>query len=73
MLPYPGAGRNSGGPLDGQATQTTVALVSMIVSRYGSDINIADRVIGLGAESRDKAVAEAFQWLIFQSTAKASG
>ena len=48
--------------LDGQATQTTVALVSMIVAAgLGSDIKaIADRVIGLGAESRDKAVAEVY-------------
>ena len=48
--------------LDGQATQTTVALVSMIVAAgMGSDIKaIADRVIGLGAESRDKAVAEVY-------------
>ena len=48
--------------LDGQATQTTVALVSMIVAAgMGSDIkSIADRVVGLGAESRDKAVAEVY-------------
>ena len=48
--------------LDGQATQATVALVSMIVAAgMGSDIKaIADRVIGLGAESRDKAVAEVY-------------
>ena len=48
--------------LDGQATQTTVALVSMIVAAgMGSDLKaIADRVIGLGAESRDKAVAEVY-------------
>ena len=48
--------------LDGQATRTTVALVSMIVAAgMGSDIKaIADRVIGLGAESRDKAVAEVY-------------
>ena len=48
--------------LDGQVTQTTVALVSMIVAAgMGSDIKaIADRVIGLGAESRDKAVAEVY-------------
>ena len=48
--------------LDGQATQTTVALVLMIVAAgMGSDIKaIADRVIGLGAESRDKAVAEVY-------------
>ena len=48
--------------LDGQAPQTTVALVSMIVAAgLGSDIKaIADRVIGLGAESRDKAVAEVY-------------
>lgn len=48
--------------LDGQATQTTVALVSMIVAAgMGSDIKaIADRVVGLGAESRDKAVAEVY-------------
>ena len=48
--------------LDGQATQTTVALVSMIVAAgMGSDIKaIADKVIGLGAESRDKAVAEVY-------------
>ena len=48
--------------LDGQATQTTLALVSMIVAAgMGSDIKaIADRVIGLGAESRDKAVAEVY-------------
>tara|TARA_Y100001936_G_scaffold105474_1_gene103714 strand:+ start:30 stop:557 length:528 start_codon:yes stop_codon:yes gene_type:complete len=48
--------------LDGQATQTTVALVSMIVAAgMGSDIKaIADMVVGLGAESRDKAVAEVY-------------
>ena len=48
--------------LDGKATQTTVALVSMIVAAgMGSDIKaIADRVVGLGAESRDKAVAEVY-------------
>ena len=48
--------------LDGQVTQTTVALVSMIVAAgMGSDIKaIADRVVGLGAESRDKAVAEVY-------------
>ena len=48
--------------LDGQATRTTVALVSMIVAAgMGSDIKaIADRVVGLGAESRDKAVAEVY-------------
>lgn len=48
--------------LDGQVTQTTVALVSMVVAAgMGSDIKaIADRVIGLGAESRDKAVAEVY-------------
>lgn len=48
--------------LDGQATLTTVALVSMIVAAgMGSDIKaIADRVVGLGAESRDKAVAEVY-------------
>lgn len=48
--------------LDGQATQSTVALVSMIVAAgMGSDIKaIADRVVGLGAESRDKAVAEVY-------------
>ena len=48
--------------LDGQATQTTVALVSMIVAAgMGSDIKaIAERVVGLGAESRDKAVAEVY-------------
>ena len=48
--------------LDGQATQTTVALGSMIVAAgMGSDIKaIADSVIGLGAESRDKAVAEVY-------------
>ena len=48
--------------LDGQVTQTTVALVSMIVAAgMGGDIKaIADRVIGLGAESRDKAVAEVY-------------
>ena len=48
--------------LDGQATQTTVALVSMIVAAgMGGDIKaIADKVVGLGAESRDKAVAEVY-------------
>ena len=48
--------------LDGQVTQTTGALVSMIVAAgMGSDIKaIADRVVGLGAESRDKAVAEVY-------------
>ena len=48
--------------LDGQATQTTVALVSMVVAAgMGSDIKaIADKVVGLGAESRDKAVAEVY-------------
>ena len=48
--------------LDGQVTQTTVALVSMIVAAgMGGDIKaIADRVVGLGAESRDKAVAEVY-------------
>ena len=48
--------------LDGQVTQTTVALVSMIVAAgMGSDIKaIADKVVGLGAESRDKAVAEVY-------------
>ena len=48
--------------LDGQATQTTLALVSMIVAAgMGSDIKaIADKVVGLGAESRDKAVAEVY-------------
>ena len=48
--------------LDGQATQTTVALVSMLVAAgMGSDIKaIADKVVGLGAESRDKAVAEVY-------------
>ena len=48
--------------LDGQATRTTVALVSMIVAAgMGSDIKaIADMVVGLGAESRDKAVAEVY-------------
>ena len=48
--------------LDGQATRTTVALISMIVAAgMGSDIKaIADRVVGLGAESRDKAVAEVY-------------
>ena len=48
--------------LDGQATQTTVALISMIVAAgMGSDIKaIADKVVGLGAESRDKAVAEVY-------------
>ena len=48
--------------LDGQATQTSVALVSMIVAAgMGSDIKaIADKVVGLGAESRDKAVAEVY-------------
>ena len=48
--------------LDGQATQSTVALVSMIVAAgMGSDIKaIADKVVGLGAESRDKAVAEVY-------------
>ena len=48
--------------LEGQATQTTVALVSMIVAAgMGGDIKaIADKVVGLGAESRDKAVAEVY-------------
>ena len=48
--------------LDGQVTQTTAALVSMVVAAgMGSDIKaIADRVVGLGAESRDKAVAEVY-------------
>ena len=48
--------------LDGQVTQTTGALVSMIVAAgMGSDIKaIADKVVGLGAESRDKAVAEVY-------------
>ena len=48
--------------LDGQSTQTTVALVSMLVAAgMGSDIKaIADKVVGLGAESRDKAVAEVY-------------
>ena len=48
--------------LDGQVTQTTVALVSMVIAAgMGSDIKaIADRVVGLGAESRDKAVAEVY-------------
>ena len=48
--------------LDGQVTQTTVALVSMIVAAgIGGDIKaIADKVVGLGAESRDKAVAEVY-------------
>ena len=48
--------------LDGQVPQTTVALVSMIVAAgMGSDIKaIADKVVGLGAESRDKAVAEVY-------------
>ena len=48
--------------LDGQATRTTVALISMIVAAgMGSDIKaIADKVVGLGAESRDKAVAEVY-------------
>ena len=48
--------------LDGQVTQTTVALVSMVVAAgMGGDIKaIADRVVGLGAESRDKAVAEVY-------------
>ena len=48
--------------LDGQATRTTLALVSMIVAAgMGSDIKaIADKVVGLGAESRDKAVAEVY-------------
>ena len=48
--------------LDGQVTQTTVALVSMVVAAgMGSDIKaIADKVVGLGAESRDKAVAEVY-------------
>ena len=48
--------------LDGQVTQTTVALVSMIVAAgMGGDIKaIADKVVGLGAESRDKAVAEVY-------------
>ena len=48
--------------LDGQVAQTTVALVSMIVAAgMGGDIKaIADKVVGLGAESRDKAVAEVY-------------
>ncbi|OUV78481.1 MAG: ATP synthase F1 subunit delta [Acidimicrobiaceae bacterium TMED130] len=48
--------------LDGQASQITVALVSMIVAAgMGSEIKaIADQVVGLGAESRDKAVAEVY-------------
>ena len=48
--------------LDGQVTQTTVALVSMVVAAgMGGDIKaIADREVGLGAESRDKAVAEVY-------------
>ena len=48
--------------LDGQVTQTTVALVSMIVAAgMGGDIKaIADKVVGLGAETRDKAVAEVY-------------
>ena len=48
--------------LDGQVTQTTVALVSMIVAAgMGGEIKaIADKVVGLGAESRDKAVAEVY-------------
>ena len=48
--------------LDGQVTQTTAALVSMIVAAgMGGDIKaIADKVVGLGAESRDKAVAEVY-------------
>ncbi len=48
--------------LDGQVTQTTVALVSMVVAAgMGSYIKaIADKVVGLGAESRDKAVAEVY-------------
>ena len=48
--------------LNGQVTQTTVALVSMVVAAgMGGDIKaIADRVVGLGAESRDKAVAEVY-------------
>ncbi|HJL68684.1 MAG TPA: ATP synthase F1 subunit delta [Prochlorococcaceae cyanobacterium Gl_MAG_24] len=48
--------------LDGQVTQTTVALVSMLVAAgRGSDIkSIADRVVALGAETREKAVAEVF-------------
>ena len=48
--------------LDGQVTQTTVALVSMVVAAgMGGDIKaIADKVVGLGAESRDKAVAEVY-------------
>tara|TARA_Y100000741_G_C18066387_1_gene482692 strand:- start:107 stop:634 length:528 start_codon:yes stop_codon:yes gene_type:complete len=48
--------------LEGQVTQTTAALVSMIVAAgMGGDIKaIADKVVGLGAESRDKAVAEVY-------------
>ena len=48
--------------LDGQVTQTTVALVSMIVAAgMGGDIKaIADKVVGLGGESGDKAVAEVY-------------
>ena len=48
--------------LDGQVTLTTVAFVSMIVAAgMGGDIKaIADKVVGLGAESRDKAVAEVY-------------
>ena len=48
--------------LDGQASQITVALVSMLVAAgMGSEIKaIADQVVGLGAESRDKAVAEVY-------------
>lgn len=48
--------------LDGQASQITMALVSMLVAAgMGSEIKaIADQVVGLGAESRDKAVAEVY-------------
>ena len=48
--------------LEGQVTQTTAALVSMIVAAgMGGDIKaIADKVVGLGAESRDKAVTEVY-------------
>lgn len=48
--------------LEGQASQASVALISMLIAAgMASEIKaIADQVVGLGAESRDKAVAEVY-------------
>ena len=48
--------------VEGQASQASVALISMLIAAgMASEIKaIADQVVGLGAESRDKAVAEVY-------------